>query len=245
MVNLNCNVTYSVLDTGRTALHIAAQYNCLNAATMLYEDIGLDINCQDDWGLTPVVIASYYGNSELCAALIQAGARTDTVDSSGITGLMRITFSMPTITREVLDTFVEEDLYKGERSYHLGKVLGNNSNVNTSFYHYVTWIGAMGILDHSTVEQTIEAKWAVFAESMFNMELIFVMLLMTFWSIFYLTPYPNYKNYNPILDSFYVANTVIASFMHVYRVIKNCIMLKKRWRYMGFLDKVRKSIRIC
>ena len=35
--------------------------------------------------------------------------------SPGIMGIMRIAATMPTLTREVLDGFVSEDIYQGER----------------------------------------------------------------------------------------------------------------------------------
>ena len=234
---MNCNYGYKIWLSGRTALHVAAQYGAMNALKQLLK-LGLSIDVQDKVGLTPVVIASYYSKSEICAYLIEQGAATDIADKEGVMGLMRIAASMPTLTREVLDRLVEEDIYQGKRYYKLGGLMGGSPRPNTSFFHYVVWLGNMGIVEHSIMERLVQAKWNGFAKHRFNMEFLLLMCLLTFWTVLFLQPHANVHIMDYSTDTFYIIVGAVATGLHCLRFLRNIRMLRQRARYMDFLNKL-------
>ena len=234
---LNCNYCYKIWLSGRSALHVAAQYGAMNALKQLLK-LGLSIDVQDKEGLTPVVIASYYSKSDVCAYLIEQGASTDITDKEGVMGLMRIAVSMPTLTREVLDRLVEEDIYQGERYYQLGGLLGSNPQPYTSFFHYVVWIGNMGIVEHSIIDRLVQAKWSGFARHRFNMEFLLVMCLLTFWTVLFLQPHANVYIVDYTTDTFYIIVGTVATCLHGLRMLQNVRMLRQRAKYMDYLNKL-------
>ena len=234
---LNCNYGYKVWLSGRSALHVAAQYGTMRALKQLLK-LGLSIDIQDKVGLTPVVIASYYSKSDVCAYLIAQGASTDTADKEGVMGLMKIAVSMPTLTREVLDRLVEEDIYQGERYYRLGGLLGANSQTNTSFFHYVVWLGNMGIVEHSIIARLVQAKWSGFAGHRFNMEFLLVMCLLISWTVLFLQPHANIYTLDFTTDTFYILVGAVATCLHCLRMLQNVRMLRQRAIYMDYLNKL-------
>ena len=238
--NLNCNYMYEHELSGRAAIHVAAQYGAMDALKALLE-MGMSMDLEDSEGLTPVVIASYYGKSDVCAYLIENGARSDNIDKQGVMGLMRIAASMPTLTREVLDTFVQEDIYQAERSYHLNRVLGESSEAQTSFFHYVIWINNLGILDHPTLQRLVETKWAIFADRKSVFEFLALFVFLTIWTVLYLQPYTNYYIFEFKEDLIYILVGTLAALLHVIRTLQNFRMLSQRSNYMEFLNKLTRD----
>ncbi|KAK9412874.1 hypothetical protein SUNI508_12287 [Seiridium unicorne] len=73
-----------------SALHTAARHACLEAAQILVEN-GADINAQNDWGMTPLIIASFRdmsGSLKVLKYLISRNASLDIQDCFGDTALM-------------------------------------------------------------------------------------------------------------------------------------------------------------
>jgi ankyrin repeat protein len=88
----------------RTSLHDAAHAGHLSCVAMLLGKHGAhkltpdEVNAADYCGCTPLHVAAYHGQSQVCGKLLAAGARLDTVTSSGSTPLMLAQHKHPSNT---------------------------------------------------------------------------------------------------------------------------------------------------
>ena len=60
----------------RTALHCAAE-NGVNEIVQILLENGANLNCQDKYGCTPLVLAALNGKTDTVDMLLKAGARTN------------------------------------------------------------------------------------------------------------------------------------------------------------------------
>lgn len=70
-----------------TALHVAAQYKCMEAAKALLER-GADADVKDIWDETPLHFAARMGHTEICALLLKKGAQINAANEQGWTPLI-------------------------------------------------------------------------------------------------------------------------------------------------------------
>jgi len=88
----------------RTSLHDAAHAGHLSCVAMLLGKHGAykltpdEVNAADVDGCTPLHVAAYHGQSQVCGKLLAAGARLDAVTSSGSTPLMLAQHKHPSNT---------------------------------------------------------------------------------------------------------------------------------------------------
>jgi len=61
-------------DRGNNVLHVAAQHGRLEIAVALIQDFGIDVNCREAKGWTPIAIAAFKGHKKLCQALMELKA---------------------------------------------------------------------------------------------------------------------------------------------------------------------------
>ena len=231
-------VNHASGELGRQAIHIAAQYGSLDALKMLL-DYGASIDCPDENNHTPIVISSYYSHSEISVYLLEEGANPCIEDKSGIMGAMRIAYTMPTITREVFNQFVTEDIYQGERYYKLDRMLGSSSDTNTSFYHYLVWLANMGLIEHPMFERLTAAKWEMYGKARANIKLSFVGLYLFVWSLLYVMRYRDFmrKGFTfTFADAFYLMVLFASMGAYVWRSRQNLKLLRQRYGYTAFLN---------
>ena len=231
-------VNHASGELGRQAIHIAAQYGCLDAMKMLL-DYGASIDCLDENYHTPIVISSYYSHSEISAFLLEEGANPCIEDKSGIMGAMRIAYTMPTITREVFNQFVTEDLYQGERYYKLDRMLGSCPDTNTSFYHYLVWLANMGLIEHPMFERLTAAKWEMYGKARANIKLSLVGLYLFIWSLLYVMKYRDFLKSDfkfTFGDGLYLLILIASTGAYVWRSRQNISLLRQRYGYTAFLN---------
>ena len=65
-----------------TPLHIAANCNKIEAVAALISH-GADVNARDEWGKTPLMLASIEGHAKVVEALLDAGADKELKATSG------------------------------------------------------------------------------------------------------------------------------------------------------------------
>lgn len=99
---------------GATALHWAAHWDDVNAATLLVR-AGADVNAINDNGVTPLALASTNGSAPMAALLLAAGADPNLARPSGETPLM---MAARTGKSDVVDTLLAHgaNLHATERS---------------------------------------------------------------------------------------------------------------------------------
>lgn len=61
-------------DRGNNILHLAAQLDRLEICVALIDDFGMNVNCQEAKGWTPIAIAAFKGHKKLCLALMERKA---------------------------------------------------------------------------------------------------------------------------------------------------------------------------
>ena len=231
-------VNHASGELGRQAIHIAAQFGSLDSMKLLL-DHGASIDCADENNHTPIVISAYYSHSEIAAFLLEEGANPCIEDKSGIMGAMRIAYTMPTITREVFNQFVTEDIYQGERYYKLDRMLGSSSDTNTSFYHYLVWLANMGLIEHPMFDRLTAAKWEMYGKARASYKLSFVGLYLFIWSLLYVMRYRDFMRTGftfKFADAFYLIVLLVSMGAYVWRSRQNLKLLRQRYGYTAFLN---------
>ncbi|XP_063688766.1 uncharacterized protein LOC134821884 isoform X5 [Bolinopsis microptera] len=237
LIKNNADINYRCKKTGRSAMHIAAQFGAMKVMELLVEK-GADINVLDNMNHTPIIVSSYYARSDISAYLVDKGADTCIEDKSGIMGLMRIAYTMPTITREVFDKFVTEDVYQGERYYQLDRLVGSpGRNMFCSFYHYLVWLANMGLIEHSIFDRLTKAKWQLYAKKHATHKFIFLGVFLSVWSFVYVQPH-SFIDELKTVDVVYALSIIIAMSAYVWRFISNVRLLKEKFKYLNFLKKL-------
>ena len=118
-----------------------------------------------------------------------------------------------------MDRLVSEDAYQGERYYHLDGILGKESNCNCSVYHYLVWLGNMGLVEHPIFERVTNAKWAIYGSKQAKWSFVFLGLFLTAWSVLYLQPYSNMHLVRGV-DGLYITSGVVATAFYLVRLVR-------------------------
>ena len=83
------NIDLKSSDFGMTALHYIANGGYVNCVDELVDNGGANMNLQDNWGQTPLMLAATrLASVEVAKALIDHGADIEMVDAQGRTALM-------------------------------------------------------------------------------------------------------------------------------------------------------------
>ena len=75
------------IDNNNIILILVCKEGYQNIVAFLIEK-GADVNCSNEYGITPLMTASRYGHSEIAEFLIEKGANIDAIGCNGITALM-------------------------------------------------------------------------------------------------------------------------------------------------------------
>ena len=76
------SVSFIIFQYQYTPLHKAAACNKIEAVAALISH-GADVNARDEYGQTPLMLASYYGYAKVVEALLDAGADKELKATSG------------------------------------------------------------------------------------------------------------------------------------------------------------------
>ena len=239
LLQQNININHACKEYGRRPIHVAAQFGNLDALKVLIEH-GAKVDSLDNHHHTPIIISSYYSKSDVSAYLIEQGANPCIEDTLGVMGAMRIAFTMPTITREVFNQFVTEDVYQGERYFMLDRMLGSTGDTNSSFYHYLVWLGNMGLVEHPIFERLTNAKWEIYGKKRANINFGFLSIFLSIWTVLYILPHGDVNEIKKT-DAFTFVIAVLSFSVYVMRCINNLKLLRKRYTYTTYLSNLFES----
>ncbi|KAM0865935.1 hypothetical protein ACQ4PT_042945 [Festuca glaucescens] len=72
---------------GETVLHFAASEGCVGSCRFLVEELGFDVNCVSNTGVTPMLFAAFEGNVQVMRYLLDHGGDPAMPDDKGSTPL--------------------------------------------------------------------------------------------------------------------------------------------------------------
>ncbi|KAL5260835.1 hypothetical protein ACHWQZ_G006763 [Mnemiopsis leidyi] len=240
LVERECNLHLRAGQSERHALHVAAMFGCREMTRFLLHK-KCDINCQDKMGLTPIALSAYYRHSNVTAFLVAMGADAFVVDNHGISSAIRIAYSMPVVIRDVFDKLCTEDVLKGERSYHLEKILDTEADVKTSLFQFLVWQGNLGIVEHPVFKHLTETKWLLYGEKPTKKTFGLLAVISIVWTCLYMITetYSETRKEKKYLHfihlSFYIASFIC--YLQSLRV--NTMLMRRRH---AFLIHIRKTM---
>ncbi len=117
---------------------------------------GSDLNEKDQFGSTPLIIASTFGKTEVAIALIGAGADLNLRNTDGSTALITAAFFCHTkIVKALLDKGADKNIRNKMGSTALESVSGPFDNVKAYYNNIGKALGPLGLhLDYEQIKMT-------------------------------------------------------------------------------------------
>jgi ankyrin repeat protein len=117
---------------------------------------GSDLNKKDDYGSTPLHIATVFGKTEVAIILIEAGADINVLSADGSTPLHNAAFFCRTeIVEALLKKGAEKDIRNSYGSTALESVAGPFEDVKAAYEQLNKDLGPLGLkLDFDRLEKT-------------------------------------------------------------------------------------------
>jgi hypothetical protein len=117
---------------------------------------GSDLNAQNEYGSTPLIVAATFGKTDVARALIEAGADLDLTNNDGATALHTAAFFCHTeIVKALLDKGARMDIKDGAGNTPLESVAAPFEDVRGIYDFIGLTFGEMGlVLDYEHIEAT-------------------------------------------------------------------------------------------
>jgi len=141
--------------TPHVSLQIAALQGNIDAIHQ-HINAGSDLDVKDEYGSTPLIIATTFGKTEVARALIEAGADMKITNNEGATPLHIAAFFCRTeIVQALLDNGADKNALNKARRTALETVAGPFDNVKVIYDHLGKGLKPLGLrLDYDRIKRT-------------------------------------------------------------------------------------------
>ena len=95
----------------------------------------------------------------------------------------------------------------------------------------------MGLIEHPIFERLTNAKWNMYAKRQATKRFIFLGIFLSVWSFVYVQPHSFIDDLKPE-DVVYALSALLAIGAYFWRFINNVKLLKLRYRYTRFLNRL-------
>jgi fucose 4-O-acetylase-like acetyltransferase len=139
--------------------HVSLQIAALQGnVDVIYEhiDFGSDLDVKDEYGSTPLIIATTFGKTDAAIALIEAGADIEITNNDGSTPLHIAAFLCRTeIVQSLLDNGANKNALNGSGATALDGVSGPFDEVKVIYDHLSKALKPLGLrLDYERIKRT-------------------------------------------------------------------------------------------
>ncbi|KAL5253748.1 hypothetical protein ACHWQZ_G013498 [Mnemiopsis leidyi] len=182
-------------DVGcRMPIHYAAICGKMDILDMLISYANQDIDTQDGFGSTPLVLAAMYGHPTVAEELIERGASGDVLNRNQIPAVTVVNQFYDKLGDMMLDRYKKYDEYSNSITVNLEPLVkrdinAGNSKEQYSFYQVLIGTASNDTSNHPVIKELTDKKWDLYAQRRFILQLIVLALFNFFWTSIYVWPH--------------------------------------------------------
>ena len=179
------------IKSHRTPMHYAAIVGSIDVIKFLHSS-GQDIDTQDLFGNSPLVLTAMYGHPSVAEELIEMGASSDVENICGIEAIISVAKFYHTLGCKMLDRYKTVDEYSNTAEVNIQPLLDREINTLEKYTFYQILINTSPqneITSHEAVKQLTDKKWHLYAQSRFYAVLFGLLLFAFFWTAIYCWPH--------------------------------------------------------
>ena len=153
------SMTTQALVNSRTPLHIASMCNSVRCVEYLLDTKLYNINQADNFGYSPLWLALYYGNDEVCQLLYKKGAKLS--DKDQILPVFRAANKCSEFAKLTLDSLMSSCPYRGVSAVWLNQLVSEityeDGDLTYSYLHLTP--PSKQFIQHPVVKSFISVVW--------------------------------------------------------------------------------------
>lgn len=157
------SITKQALSTSRTPLHVASICNSVKSVKYLLES-GVNCNQVDNYGYSPLWLALYYRNDQICQLLSQHGAQTNLNEVDKVCFIFRTVEKCTEFGQSLLNSLLTNCQYRGVSCVWLNNLVNGVSYQSTDLSHSFLYLTTPDreFIQHPVIRCYTRAAWHFF-----------------------------------------------------------------------------------
>lgn len=182
------SITKQALGTSRTPLHIASMCNSVGCAKYLL-DSGANCNQVDNYGYSPLWLALYFRNDEICQLLSEKGAQTNINEVDKVSFVFRTAEKCTEYGQWLLDSYITSCPYRGVSCVWLNNLVNGVSYESTDLSHSYLYLTTLKreFIEHPVTKCYTRAAWNHFGRKSALRGLATYLVFALLWTLHFMT----------------------------------------------------------